>query len=239
MRNIIYQPWGGLGDNLAHSCIPKLCFDNNIKCYLSKHNAFRNQQIHDFVWGYNPYVEVEKKDSIDLTWMEEGSKYNVKGLNHFEVIQQAYGFNPVSHYPYIYYNPIDDKRVTGKTIIDLTSHSISNDYNTANVLKVIKNLQIDDTTLVIKHTNLNYGKTYSFEDRYNQITINSLEEYSNIIASAARFITLHSGQSILASTIKNKCNNNLHIDVLTVTRYLPENNPGGYFFKNAQYYNCE
>ena len=32
----IYQPWGGLGDNLAHSIIPELCNITGYKCFLSK-----------------------------------------------------------------------------------------------------------------------------------------------------------------------------------------------------------
>ena len=67
----IYQPWGGLGDNLAHSIIPELCKATGNKCYLSKHNAHRNQQIYDLVWGLNPFLEKEQKDSKDLSWLDK------------------------------------------------------------------------------------------------------------------------------------------------------------------------
>ena len=71
----IYQPWGGLGDNLAHSIIPELCKATGNKCYLSKHNAHRNQQIYDLVWGLNPFLEKEQMDSKDLSWLDNIRKF--------------------------------------------------------------------------------------------------------------------------------------------------------------------
>jgi hypothetical protein len=239
MKNIIYQPWGGLGDNLAHSIIPKLCYEQGIKCFLSKQNAYRNQEIFDFVWKTNPYIEKKQVDFTDLSWLDTMSTpgFNEKGVtNQIEAIQKAYGFKVKYHYPKIYYTPKKIKTAIGKTVIDLSAYSIRNEYNFENILKILHQFNLDTNTLALTHSGVNYGVNYKTE--YNCIDINDLQEYSDLLFSCKRFITLHSGQACLASTIKFQTNCDIEIYVLTLNKFLPKNTCG-YTFKNTEYISCD
>ena len=49
---IIYQPYGGLGDNLAFSTLPELFNNKGIMCYIHINNSTRNDdEVYDLVWG--------------------------------------------------------------------------------------------------------------------------------------------------------------------------------------------
>ena len=47
---ILYQPWGGLGDNLQFSTLPKLYSEIGYEFYISDQNVYRNPEIKKLVW---------------------------------------------------------------------------------------------------------------------------------------------------------------------------------------------
>ena len=59
MTNKVFfaQPWGGLGDNLQFTTLPKLFSEKGIDFFLSQSNTYRNSEIYDFCWAKNPYVK--------------------------------------------------------------------------------------------------------------------------------------------------------------------------------------
>jgi hypothetical protein len=234
MSRIIYQPWGGLGDNLAHSLIPELCHQHGMPCYLSRQNVVRNEQIHELIWELNPYINAEKKDYVDMSWLDRCAQFEVPGLNHIQVVQKAYGFDTNYEYPKIYYTPTVDSSFKGKTLIDLSIYSVAGEYSPQNISNIIKQFDLDEDTLAVTHSNVTYGTLFDTADKYKKIDITSLESYSNILASCKRFITLYSGQANLASTIKNQIDSDLEINVITLNRYMPHNTCG-YTFSNTNY----
>lgn len=232
---IIYQPWGGLGDNLAHSIIPELCRERGIKCYLSKHNAYRNQDIHDFVWGINPYIEKEYTDTTDLSWLDKCKTYEVGGLNHIQVLQRVYGFNTDIEYPKIYYNPKYICSFQNKTLIDLTACTTAGDMTIDKIQNILNNLYINtNNTVYVTHSSIPHTKAFYLQNEAEVVDINNLKYYSDVISSSTRFITLFSGQSVLASTLKHQLNLDIQIDVLAPSRYLPHPNYS-YTFSNTNY----
>ena len=236
MRNIIYQPWGGLGDNLAHSLIPELCFERGIKCYLSKQNASRNEEIHNFVWGLNPYLEKERVDSEDLSWLDECKKHEVGPLNQIQVMQKIYGFDTNYEYPKIYYKPKYIEDFKDKTLIDLKAKSSMRYFTIQHIQERLQQLNIDKNNAInVIHSNVKYSAgAINIQNSIETIDINTLEYYSDVISSCKRFITLLSGQSTLASTIKHQTNSDLQIDVLTPGDVLPHPRYN-YTFSNANH----
>jgi len=236
MKNIeIYQPWGGLGDNLAHSLIPELCYQNNIKCSLSKHNTARNQQIHDIVWELNPFLEKTKGESTDLSWLDRCKQHEIPGkLNHIQVLQKVYGFDTNFEYPKIYYKPNYLAELKDKTILDLSIHSIAGDYKPQNILKILEQLNIDASAFAVTHSKISYGTHFDTTSKYKKIDINELTHYSDVLFSCKRFITLYSGPSNLASTIKHHNNTDCEIIVLMPQRYLPHTGCN-YTYSNTTY----
>lgn len=230
---IIYQPWGGLGDNLAHSTLPEQCHKHGIRCLLSRQNAYRNNGIKEFVWANNPYIEGEI-DSTDLSWFKNISQYEKIGMNHLEAIQKYYGFNNTFHYPKIYYTPKDRPEFFNKTIVDLTAHTTITWYNLDKIRSIIKKYDLDTNTLLVTHSNIKYERVFDFMDKFSNIDITDLYTYSDILASCKRFLTLHSGQATLASTIKNITNNNTEITVIAPGIVMPDRSVN-YWYKNTIY----
>lgn len=236
MSIVIYQPWGGLGDNLAHSLIPELCNRIGVKCFLSKHNHYRNQQIHDLVWGCNPYVEKEKVDFKDLSWLDRCKFYENKGLNHVQVVQHTYGFNTEYEYPKIYYQPKLLPEFKNKTLIDFNAISVGYDDN---VLKyklhdLLKQKQIETDVIIVEHSKIE-NRQYTLPFQVEKIDINDLFLYCDIIHSAKNIITLNSGITNLASTIKNGFSSDVAIYTFTYKKFLKEHGSNGYFYSNNNY----
>lgn len=236
MSNVtIYQPWGGLGDNLAHSIIPELCNQKGIKCFLSKHNFCRNSQIHDLIWGCNPYIEKKTIDSKDLSWLDRCKLYENKGLNHVQVVQKTYGFDGSNEYPKIYYTPKILPEYLDITFLDLNSISVTYDTN---VLKQKLKVLFDE----IKHYNvINIVHSKVTNNSYldnipvTTLDLNDLFLYCDIIHSAKNIITLNSGITNLASTVKNQFNSKVNIYTFTYKKYLKEYGSNGYFYSNNNY----
>lgn len=235
-RNIvIYQPWGGLGDNLAHSIIPELCSQNNIKCYLSKHNAYRNEDINNFVWELNPYIEKEKIDFTDLSWLDRCRQFENNSVNHIQVLQKVYGFDTDYEYPKIYYTPKYIEEYKDKVLINFTAHSIQHEYDLQKIENSIASLGIKKQNIIyITNSKIGYSKDFCKNENISTIDINDLKTYSDVIASAKQFVALFSGQSVLASTIKYQTGSDVKIDIITPTRYLPHIN-NTYTFSNTNY----
>jgi len=231
----IYQPWGGLGDNLAHSLIPELCSQHGKKCFLSKHNAVRNQQIYDIVWGFNPFIEKEKVDSTDLSWSDKCALFEQPGsLNHIQVVQRVYGFNTNIEYPKIYYKPNFISDLKKKTVLDLSIHSIASNYNPQNILNILNKFDLNEDTLSVTHSKVTYGTHFDTANKFKKIDINDLMHYSDVLMSCKRFITLYSGPSNLASTIKHLASTDTEIFVLIPKKYDPKYGCH-YIYSNTNY----
>lgn len=123
MTNIIIsQPWGGLGDNLQFSTLPKLYSEMGHDVYISTKNTYRNLEIYDLVWKLNPYV----KGVID----EEPNAGECKGYQigedtqFIKNIERMHGFhNSPNKYPIIYYKPKLIESMATTVIYDMTSIS--------------------------------------------------------------------------------------------------------------------
>ena len=100
---IIYQEWGGLGDNLAHTTIPLLCKKYGYDCYLSKHNKFNNQETYDLLYKD---LNLPLTDKIYPDWLHNYPKPTSSDWNHIRSIQLGYGFPEAPYsYPVIQYTP--------------------------------------------------------------------------------------------------------------------------------------
>ena len=65
-RVIFSQPWGGLGDNLAFSNLPKLYNEIGSSFYLSVINNCRNNAIKKICWENNSFVKNSQSNSKQI-----------------------------------------------------------------------------------------------------------------------------------------------------------------------------
>lgn len=234
--HIIYQPWGGLGDNLCHTVFPPLCKKYGLKCSLSNQNAYRNSGIYDFLWAHNPDIS-GRVDFNDISWAHRMNLHQGDGLNVVEATQKHFGFPVEYHYPIIGYTPKKIDGLQNTTLLDTSSISTKDQYlgHSEKVHRAILSFSLDENTLRPKVNQVNCQPYIDLHKNFPEIEINSLEHYSDVIYSCKRMITFHSGQAVLASAIKNKTGCDVEISVISMDIYMPDRG-SGYHFKNTNYY---
>jgi len=199
---ILYQPWGGLGDNLQYSTLPKKYSELGINFYISNINTYRNNEIYDLVWGLNPYVKGISNNPPNIGDIKFEMKYPDKNVIYNQ--EYNHGLNPTNEIPEVYYRPNLLRELKDTIIIDLNSISIPPvspiGFNeTLKELYPNKNILIPIFNQTI--SNQLHNKTIIYDDGIN---IESIFHYCDIINSCSHFICSFSGQSVLASALNKK-----------------------------------
>lgn len=197
---IISQPWGGLGDNLQFSTLPKCYSELGFNVYISKNNVCRNPEINDLVWKLNPYVKGES----DLP-PNAGS---CKGYTAFtsdnciKNMELSHGLdNGNNKYAVIYYQPKVKPELENTLIYDITSISSTySDEFIKSTFTSVFNKYPELRRKIIRFKGIENRLTPLFFDDIIQIT--NIYEYCDIIASCKVYVSLLSGGSSLASAIK-------------------------------------
>jgi hypothetical protein len=197
---IIYQPWGGLGDNLQFSTLPKLYSELGYDVYISASNVYRNPEIYDLVWKNNPYIK-----GISELPPNAGS---CKGCQHMDQpyiknIELSHGItHGTDRYPTIYYTPKKIEALCNTVVYDITSSTsiYSDDF-----IKTKFTSQLEQYPECEK-------RKIQFEQIKNRMTpdlhhdvieINSIFDLCDVIFSCKAFICTFSGSVVLASAVKN------------------------------------
>jgi hypothetical protein len=202
MSNIIVicQPWGGLGDNLQFSTLPKLYSELGYDVYISSSNAYRNPEIYDLVWKNNPYIK-----GISELEPNAGSCKGCQYMNHDYIknIELSHGItHGTEQYPTIYYTPKKIESLHNTIIYDTTS--ITSNYTD-------EFIKTRFTTVLEQYSDCEKKQIYfkKIQNRIipelqgDMIEVEDIFNYCDIIFSCKAFICTFSGSAVLASTIKN------------------------------------
>jgi len=245
---IIYQPWGGLGDNLQYSTLPELFSEKGYDVYIHSNNSSRNPEITELVWGQNPYIkgiidgEPNAGHCKNIYWPPtEQNEYFIHR------IELSHGFERSNFFPKIYYNPIIIPEYNNDIIIDLTGASV--------VLEMHKYIEyIDYFTPLIHNKNKNiklikFEKIQSnpiFEDVYNYLktkitdieylNVKSLIQYCDIIKNCDTVIIVNSGINSLSSAIKQDSIKPNILCYYFFSKYSYQEMKGYYYYKNIEYF---
>jgi len=196
---IISQSWGGLGDNLQFSTLPELYSNLGHDVYISSSNKVRNQEIYDLVWKLNPFVKGTSDLPPNAGECRGYVRHDKSCIKNMEI---CHGLREGTNlYPKIYYTP--------KLIPDLSNSLL---YDLTSKTKVLNDKMYYDsfTRVFQKYPDLNYKKiVYSHipnrstpEFNTGVYTINSIYDLCDAIYSCKVFLCSFSGQSVLASAIK-------------------------------------
>jgi len=228
---------GGLGDNLQFSTLPEEFHKQQGRdTYIWSQASFRNSEIYDLVWGYNPYVKGIK----DGTW----TAGDTPEIGHKTIISDCimnwealHGLEPTNKYPKIYYKP---KKIYGFhniLLVDLSSISIT--YDSGEILELyntIKKTHKDMMFFGVEFTNKIKDATIIEPDVDNTILIEDIFTYVDLIYSSFGVVSLHSGQNHLASAIKNQYNKDLNVYCLMDdVEYQRQKKKGIFVFDNVTY----
>lgn len=235
---ILSQPWGGLGDNLQYSTLPRLYTEKNIKFYISSKNTYRNNEIYDFVWGCNPYVS-----GIDNGDINAGSCRGDLPLKTTDNIisynEITHDFYPQNRYPDIYYKPNFLQNYSEYTLVDLSAISLLKNgvnqfYNENNLYKKINEMMEENKNIfLIKFKNLN---TITLKNTINNtLEVDSLKHYADILHSCKKYYCLYSGGNILSAGIKHHNSSKLQINSFIHGSVMEHRDKGFFVFDNVNY----
>jgi hypothetical protein len=197
---IIYQPWGGLGDNLQFTTLPELYTKEGYNVYISDKNVYRNQEIFDLVWKLNPYIKGISDKTSNAGSCKGFTVFNDN--NCMKSMELSHGLaNGISKYPKIYYEPKYISEFKNVLLYDITSISQSyTDEFIKSRFNSVFNKYPNLKRKLVKFKNINNRPNPNFGD--DIIEINSIFEYCDLINSCRIFLSLFSGCSALASAIK-------------------------------------
>ncbi len=252
LKKVVFsQPWGGLGDNLCSTNLPRLYNEINCKFYISYLNYSRNKDIHDICWNNNEFVLKSKKfyPNIGFKKLEEkGYKIFDDKYNVVQNVNVTHGFAPGEGYPEIniqkYVEYLNIKNYD--TVIDTKAYSIYSDtdyrYSSKSLNEKINYYRTKDSfDLIYPHL---YQKQFLEND---VLEVSNLSDLINILLNTKNFICLNSGSHVLAATLnyftgfpKNiySFNNVRHFDAIIKNNSIL-NKQGLFYFENVNYENIE
>jgi hypothetical protein len=197
---IISQPWGGLGDNLQYSTLPQLYSERGYDVYISKQNVYRNSEMYDFVWKLNPYIKGESDEEpnagacVPLQFVSSQFITNV---------EKSHGLEGTRIYPSIYYVPKKIPSLENTLLYDITSISSSYDDDYINTrFTNLFNMYPMLTKKKIMFTRITNRIAPDFHTEV--IEVQSIFDYCDMIYSCSVYGCLFSGNSVLASAIKQE-----------------------------------
>ncbi len=206
----------GFGDNLQFSTIPERLIEqgHTVKLYVGPEILpFRNSEIKDFVWGFNPHIYTPGKEkplceSAFGPWNAGdivGSVYQNRHDDFIKNIEAMHGLMPENSLPKIYYKPnarLKTELCFGaiQGIIDLSA--ISAKYDPESVIAKVRDIIAGHPNITFKQLiTPNQSNAIQLPEIAN-LEVNGLENISDIIHNCKLFISLHSGLHSLGAAIQ-------------------------------------
>ena len=232
-KKIIRSWFGGLGDNLQHSWMPAAFSKLGYSVYVSNEIPYRNPEIKQFVWGLNPFVDGFTDEPANCGDIP-GVLYHDYGLGCIGNWQKVHGIEPTEKYPIVYYLPSWIQNISHKVLVDATSTSGQNIYESEKIRKYLQDHYNKEEIEVCVFSDGIFIPMLLL-DGYTMRFVGSLNEYADLIHSCKKYVTLHAGGMVLASALKR--NKNIDCDCLVTFHPIHINafNSKHYFFDNINY----
>jgi FkbM family methyltransferase len=203
----IQQTWGGLGDNLQLTTLPRLYAAAGRSVYLSRDNVCRNTDIEDVVWGMNPFVK-----GISVAPPNAGQapiEQHIQGLDiglpFMHRVEAVHGLPGVSLTPELYRPCRFLPELEGLTLIDLSSTSVfgGNEKLQNYMRHVVNQHKVGlGSSRQVKFKNFHPTSGVHFND-LPSIECENLAHYCDMLYSCSVFVTVHSGAQSLAAAIRS------------------------------------
>jgi hypothetical protein len=233
---IIYQPWGGLGDNLQFSTLPELFHAKGMRTLIASSNVVRNAEIDKLVWHENPFVSGKSHEPANAGACKiDGLSRFPLSLSFIERIESAHGLPPSNRHPKIYYNSRSLSQLFGAIVIDIGSIAFKhNPEETKQYIEsVFENYHYDFKDAVqIEFTNQISNDHIDYRIvGMRRLPVENIFEYCDILNSCRALLTVHSGAHSLAVAIRG------HRSRPTIHCWCPagEFNARRHVFDNVEY----
>ena len=205
---VFSQPWGGLGDNLAYSNLPRLYNSKGVGFYISRFNYVRSKEVEDICWFSNKFVKSNKKLIPNVGYrvgIDNDFKLLDKKFNSIQNVNKLHGFNPGNGYPEIEVDKSKYESVKKyDLVIDINGFSLFNhttiSYDRSSFTNVISKYS-SKNILELSYPNL--YKENLFKKDHKKLEVYNLYHLIEILLHTNKFICVNSGAHALAAALKN------------------------------------
>lgn len=203
---IIEIPYGGMGDHLFHSHLPRIAKEKGgfDKVYISNRSLFRHPDNKKLIWELNPFVDGfvgERGCVCDLgNIVKQLKKEKVSKENLLDKIMLAYNLDDGirGHEPEVYYEPKFIKEYN-KSIFDPNHLSCVGAVNSSYMMSFLKKEAISfDAIMKIR----NEKALYEPKSGDEFINTPTLFDFCDLIYSSKKLFCLTSGTATLAAALK-------------------------------------
>lgn len=192
---IIKAKYGGLGDNLFLSHLPRIAkeYGEYNRVLISKRSEFRHENYYKLVWELNPFVDgLTDEDAPFVEFIDIPP-----GMNLLDKVMLSRGLDDSKRYhePELYYVPKLRPDLINKAVYDPNYLSYTGEIDNDKLIAFLNNENVD----------LQMGrrdKTFGFRENVPSIEATSVYDYCDIIYSCKRFYGLISGGATLAAAMR-------------------------------------
>ena len=186
--------YGGLGDHLLHSHLPKLAkqkFEYD-KVFISNYSNYNNPNTKMLVWEYNPFIDGFNNEDHD--YPKFGSV--PPGANILDGVSMFYGLDDGERYrePEIYYRPRIIPEMLNAVVFE-PNHS--NAYGIPTIEQYEEYFKMNNINIT-HQMKLLHGSTKSIR---TEITPSGLEELCDVIYSCKLLYCFTSGIATLSAAL--------------------------------------
>lgn len=194
-RVVIHVEYGGLGDHLFHSPIPRLLKEKGIAdaVYLSGQSKFRSKETYEFVWRNNPYL-----DGIAHEGRQAPVAVPARVDKLMNRIAAAYGIDGLCEElcPEVYCRPQHNKSYEGLDLLDLNYISFVGALSDWDLIAIAKRC--------VGYKILNPSRMLRTFVVNETIYSKDFNDYLSMIYSCRHFACLTSGGATVASALRKQ-----------------------------------
>ena len=199
MKRILFQPWGGLGDNFQYSTLPERYAEIGDEFYISDKNVYRNPLTYDLVWKTNPHVKGISTDTPNV-----GANIpfitHVNGKTRIYNWEICHGLEPKNELPKLYYKPNVIEPLKDVVLVDFSGHTA---WVVPENLDEILKENFGDRKIVIPTSRFSNKQFQGFKHD-EKIETTDLFHFADMIHSCYYFVCSFSGNAVLASALNKQ-----------------------------------
>lgn len=200
---VIYVEYGGLGDNLFLSHIPRIAKESGKydRVYLARRTLFRSQDIYKMIWKLNPFLDgVTEENGCPVVLPKEAweSIQNKEG-NILDYTMIALGLDDGKrfHEPEIYYKPQQHNILQSKVIYDPNYITNAGDSVTPEMVHRF----FCEHGVIVDYMLMPKGKYISIHSLKEQYKTKSLFDFCDALYSAKDVYCYATGTATLCAAI--------------------------------------
>ena len=234
---VVLTTFPSMGDYLFISNLPELWYKKyGLYTYFSESCRYHNDETYELLFESNPYVKGKTNEEHNVLFDPKSFDEDPSGIKKNEwfskYYQEHFGFFDENIIPKIYYEPKKIESLKNSGLIDVTSRNYRDSavFKSLRIPNIIKDIVDKNIELKKYHVIYNNPDTTINRHHYNQVggsqelKINTVFDYCDILSSIDYCICFNSGSGLLASSIKEYYNKNLIIYFITPGQNMDSGN---------------